>query len=1055
MRKLLVLLITFLFLVSGASISNEYGKEKEGMENERVVATIIFTDNNCSLSTLQPIVVITQPEDGAVVTDPHLVVLGYASDENGMNYWEWEWRWEGGSKSNSSYFEPAEYVEFRIDIYGLHSGWNLITVRFKSIYEATGEDCVNVTYNPPNTPPNKPPTPEGPTEGKVKETLYFNTVTTDPDGDSLEYLIDWGDGTNTGWLGPITSGTPFQNFHAWDEPGTYEVKAKARDLPYLEESEWSDPLTVTIYENDTEPPVVVKEYPPDGATFTEPNITAWGYITDNVGVVSYGYTHEWEGGTTGSSWPLEEPTTNFSFEIPMTLHEGWNRIKIEASDAAGNYGYDEETVYYNATEGLEIRSVFQPVQVVWQDAPAPPRENSNRLKEIEAGKHYKAQIPMIKGKNTLLFGYPYNKRFKINVSITNNYAEDRKIKLQFKIQPGNKVVYTYPKVITVKKTKTVTIDTSQGVPDKPFQWKKNGKGKVVLEAISADKKELTSNNVTVDVDIKETHGFSILYIPIRLENTRMVYLVADVDKMIETSDEFIQGTYPVPEDSIFGRDLLGEIAREALPGARAEDWLKKYIPQLNFGSDPSNTNQFLNKLQTILIQLSKIASKMGYKRAVGLVPEGWFRNHMAKNAPKYTTSIGISWPPKVGNIPTIVEYSHPTAVAHEIAHTFGLNLPKWNSSTGKWESTEEYDVHPEYRAYGYWVNKGSKGGDRKNCFCFMNSANPITQTWVCTPTYTELVEALQKRDPPSLFLCGTAYRNNTIVLEEIFWIPQGYVDIVEGEEGNYSVVLMRNGVVLAEYNFTINFYSPLGGESVYTVDSVPFAFRVPWINGTEVVQIQDEKKNVLADLEVSPNTPQVTVTYPNGGEEINLGNCTITWNAYDADGDDLTYDVMISMDGGENWIPIGMDLTKNSYTCDFSIFPSGSSYLMKVLACDGVNTGQDTSDSTFTILPDTTPPTVELVKPRNGLYLNDRKIIPSPFTVIIGGVTIEADASDDIGISNVSFYVDDEFKNASYISPFTWFWDEFIMGRHEIKIVAYDAAGNTAMDEQKVWIFNI
>ncbi|HHO57287.1 MAG TPA: hypothetical protein ENJ70_01895, partial [Thermoplasmatales archaeon] len=315
MRRLLVLLIAFLFLVSGITISNEYEKGKR--ENERVVATIIFRDNNCPLSTLQPVVVITQPEDGAVVTDPHLVVLGYASDDNGMNYWEWEWKWKGGSKTNSSYFETAEYVEFRIDIYGLHEGWNLITVRFKNIYGATGEDCVNVTYNPPNTPPNKPSTPEGPTEGKVKETLHFNTVTTDPDGDSLEYLIDWGDGTNTGWLGPITSGTPFETFHAWDEPRTYEVKAKARDLPYLEESEWSEPLIVTISGNDTEPPVVVIEYPENESVFTEPNITVRGYITDNVGIVSYGYTHEWEGGATGSSWPLEEPTTNFSFEIPI------------------------------------------------------------------------------------------------------------------------------------------------------------------------------------------------------------------------------------------------------------------------------------------------------------------------------------------------------------------------------------------------------------------------------------------------------------------------------------------------------------------------------------------------------------------------------------------------------------------------------------------------------------------------------------------------------------------------------------------------------------------
>jgi len=246
---ILMLLISMAFFsgVGTAQIKNIMINHVDVVKenNPSAVGVITKTANITSLQNLVT-VVITSPEDGAIVTDPHLVVLGYAIDEAGMNYWEWEWHYKGGSHSNSSYFETAEYVEFRIDIYGLQPGWNLVIVRFKNIYEVYGEDSVNVTYTPPNNPPNKPTKPEGPTTGKVKETLYYSTVTTDPDEDSLEYLIDWGDGTDTGWLGPITSGTPFENFHSWDEPGTYQIKAKARDIPSYEESEWSDPLTVTI-----------------------------------------------------------------------------------------------------------------------------------------------------------------------------------------------------------------------------------------------------------------------------------------------------------------------------------------------------------------------------------------------------------------------------------------------------------------------------------------------------------------------------------------------------------------------------------------------------------------------------------------------------------------------------------------------------------------------------------------------------------------------------------------------------------------------------------------
>ena len=338
MKKMGVLLVILLFITSSFTLSGKTTTK------ETVIAKITYRNEECPISTLQPIVVITQTEDGAVVTDPHLVVLGYAIDEAGMNYWEWEWHWKGGNYTNSSYFETSEYVEFKIDIYGLKEGWNLIIVRFRNIYGACGEDSVNVTYVPENNPPNKPSPPEGPTEGKVKETLYFNTVTTDPDGDPLEYLIDWGDGTNTGWVGPIASGTPFETFHAWEQPGTYEVKAKARDIPYHQESDWSEPLIVTIYGNDT--PVVVIEHPENGTVFTEPNITVIGYAEDDSAIVSIGYIHEWESGSTEDSWAVE-PAKKVAFEIPITLRAGKNAITVYAVDDVENIGYDKIIVWYN------------------------------------------------------------------------------------------------------------------------------------------------------------------------------------------------------------------------------------------------------------------------------------------------------------------------------------------------------------------------------------------------------------------------------------------------------------------------------------------------------------------------------------------------------------------------------------------------------------------------------------------------------------------------------------------------------------------------------------
>jgi hypothetical protein len=93
-------------------------------------------------------------------------------------------------------------------------------------------------------------------------------------------------------------------------------------------------------EEDTEPPIVVIEYPEDGSTFTDPNITIKGYITDNVGIISVGSHHEWKDDEAWTSSTVDPPVTYFMFEWDFTLHKGWNIITIFAQDEAANLGND-------------------------------------------------------------------------------------------------------------------------------------------------------------------------------------------------------------------------------------------------------------------------------------------------------------------------------------------------------------------------------------------------------------------------------------------------------------------------------------------------------------------------------------------------------------------------------------------------------------------------------------------------------------------------------------------------------------------------------------------
>ena len=107
-------------------------------------------------------------------------------------------------------------------------------------YSVTGDTWTFKTEMQPNKP-----TISGPTSGKINVKYTYITSTTDPDGDQIYYMFDWGDGSTSGWLGPHSSGNTVEAEHIWTSKGSYQVKVKAKDI-YDAESDWSDPLPVSI-----------------------------------------------------------------------------------------------------------------------------------------------------------------------------------------------------------------------------------------------------------------------------------------------------------------------------------------------------------------------------------------------------------------------------------------------------------------------------------------------------------------------------------------------------------------------------------------------------------------------------------------------------------------------------------------------------------------------------------------------------------------------------------------------------------------------------------------
>ena len=147
------------------------------------------------------------------------------------------------------------------DVYGSNPYLRLIKERTNdSYYEMlNGTDGVEEIfgqtwwYSPVihvtvNSAPENPEKPSGPNSGKPGVTYLFSTHAVDPNDDQVYYLWDWGDGNVSDWIGPSDSGAIASASYQWSEKGKYSIRVKAMDI-YDEESDWSDPLSITMPRN--------------------------------------------------------------------------------------------------------------------------------------------------------------------------------------------------------------------------------------------------------------------------------------------------------------------------------------------------------------------------------------------------------------------------------------------------------------------------------------------------------------------------------------------------------------------------------------------------------------------------------------------------------------------------------------------------------------------------------------------------------------------------------------------------------------------------------------
>ncbi|MFH1100679.1 MAG: DUF2341 domain-containing protein [Methanobacteriota archaeon] len=209
------------------------------------------------------------------------------------------WQWSNFSWQNPS-IPAGRSVGWRI-YYNDTSG-NIVSTPVMSFTVIRG-----------NSPPVTPEAPSGSMVGYTGVVYSFSVIpVSDPDGDQVQYLFDWGDGSTSGWVSSLVS------MHQWDAVGVYLVKVKARDSLGAE-SEWSSPVGVSITASLFPRLIISAPTTVVGGTVFEVSVEANGSSVQGVLVEFLGMSsYTAAGGQVNLSAPTVDRATNYPITASKT-----------------------------------------------------------------------------------------------------------------------------------------------------------------------------------------------------------------------------------------------------------------------------------------------------------------------------------------------------------------------------------------------------------------------------------------------------------------------------------------------------------------------------------------------------------------------------------------------------------------------------------------------------------------------------------------------------------------------------------------------------------------
>ena len=465
--------------------------------------------------------------------------------------------------------------------------------------------------------------------------------------------------------------------------------------------------------------------------------------------------------------------------------------------------------------------------------------------------------------------------------------------------------------------------------------------------------ELTINIADINSQVKNlvfntAPGIKVVYIPIEYEGATI-----DKTKMAKAVS-WMRDAYP-------NSNIIYD------PGIKLA-WDEEFKCKISPFRSLCNSNDILNILTRLFDE-----KYQNYDFIVGWIPN---------EANEIIAINGASdplWNDGAGKAVWVGEWSNMGIV---IAHELGHLLDQHHTNTGECFDLDSNTLWPYP-----WTAHIDDTGWRAGTTFFMSPTEYYELMSYCYPrwiskyTYKGIYDywnsmntaSLQKAalSDSVLVISGLVFTDDEVILDPI-WERTGVLYWNNPPSGSgYCIQLLDDeDVVLHEQCFDLNYIDP---ETFDPTDSDKFITMLPIVDNLSRVQFM-KGDFILATQDVSMNSPQVTLVYPNGSEIWGADETqVVSWIGNDPDGDTLHYNLYYSADDGLSWIPIAIDLDATSFALDTSYLPGSSHAKIKVAVTDGIHKNQDESDMPFSVMPK--KPLISIIHPEdNSSYLAGRYI---------------------------------------------------------------------------------